>query len=91
MSRIEIKPRWIVPMKPRSPDESHRGATPLELFFDLVFVVAVAQAASALHHGIADGHAIESLLSYAVVFFAIWLAWLNFTATFPIGCSCLFK
>jgi low temperature requirement protein LtrA len=59
-------------MKPRSRDEAHRQATPLELFFDLVFVVAVAQAASALHHGIAEGHAVESLVSYVVVFFAIW-------------------
>ena len=33
---------WIVPMRSRSPEEEHRAATPLELFFDLVFVVAVA-------------------------------------------------
>jgi low temperature requirement protein LtrA len=79
MPEIEPNPRWIVPMKPRSPDETHRAATPLELFFDLVFVVAVAQAASALHHGIAEGHPVESLVSYGVVFFAIWLAWMNFT------------
>jgi low temperature requirement protein LtrA len=37
-------------MAPRSIDEDHRAATPLELFFDLCFVVAVAQAASRLHH-----------------------------------------
>jgi low temperature requirement protein LtrA len=66
-------------MEPRSPGETHRTATPLELFFDLVFVVAVAQAASALHHGIAEGHAGESVLSYGIVFLAIWWAWMNFT------------
>ena len=41
--------RWIVPMRLRSPDEAHRAATPLELLFDLVFVVAVAQSAAALY------------------------------------------
>jgi low temperature requirement protein LtrA len=66
-------------MTPRSPDEAHRASTPLELFFDLVFVVAVAQAASALHHGIADGHAAEGVLGYAMAFFGIWWAWMNFT------------
>ena len=34
-----------VRMAPRDPDEAHRASTPLELFFDLTFVVAVAQAA----------------------------------------------
>lgn len=71
--------RLVVPMRARSPDEEHRAATPLELFFDLVFVVAIAQAASGLHHGIADLHVAEALLSYVMVFFAIWWAWMNFT------------
>jgi low temperature requirement protein LtrA len=34
-------------MQPRDPDEGHRASTPLELFFDLVFVVAVAQGRTA--------------------------------------------
>jgi len=66
-------------MKPRSPDEAHRASTPLELLFDLVFVVAVAQAASGLHHGIAEGHMTDSLVSFGMVFFAIWWAWMSFT------------
>ncbi|MBI1882208.1 MAG: low temperature requirement protein A [Chloroflexi bacterium] len=66
-------------MRPRSPDEAHRAATPLELFFDLVFVVAVAQAGSRLHHGLAEAHGLEAFISYAMVFFAIWWAWMNFT------------
>jgi len=46
MSKHAVRSRsWIVPMRPRSRDEVHRAATPFELFFDLVFVVAVAQAA----------------------------------------------
>jgi low temperature requirement protein LtrA len=66
-------------MKPRSPDEAHRAATPLELLFDLVFVVAIAQAAASLHHGIAEGHAMEALVSFSIIFFGIWWAWMNFT------------
>ena len=66
-------------MTARSPHETHRTATPLELFFDLVFVVAIAQASSGLHHAVAEGHALEGLFGYLMVFFAIWWAWMNFT------------
>jgi low temperature requirement protein LtrA len=66
-------------MRARSPHEAHRASTPLELLFDLVFVVAVAQASSRLHHGIAENHIAQAVLSYAMVFFAIWWAWMNFT------------
>jgi low temperature requirement protein LtrA len=65
-------------MGPRSPEEPHRAATPLELFFDLVVVVAVAQAASGLHHALAEGHAAAGVLAYSMVFFGIWWAWVNF-------------
>lgn len=71
--------KWIIPMFPRSSDEKHRASTPLELFFDLVFVVAIAQAAASLHHGFAEGHITESIIGYLGVFFAIWWGWLNFT------------
>jgi low temperature requirement protein LtrA len=71
--------RLAVPMVGRSIDEEHRAATPLELFFDLVFVVAVAQASTELHHGLAEGKIGFSVLSYAMVFFAIWWAWMNVT------------
>ena len=66
-------------MRARSPHEHHRAATPLELFFDLVFVVAIAQAASGLHHAIGEAHALQGLVGYLMVFFAIWWAWMNFT------------
>jgi low temperature requirement protein LtrA len=66
-------------MTARSPHEPHRSATPLELFFDLVFVVAIAQASNGLHHAIAEGHALEGLAGYLMVFFAVWWAWMNFT------------
>lgn len=64
-------------MRARDPAESHRASTPLELFFDLCFVVAVAFAASRLHHALGEGHISDGLLGYATVFFAIWWAWVN--------------
>jgi low temperature requirement protein LtrA len=66
-------------LKARHRHEPHRVATPLELFFDLCFVVAIAQAGVQLVHAVAEGHAGEGVLNYAMVFFAIWWAWLNFT------------
>ena len=69
----------FLPLTARSREESHRAATPLELFFDLCFVVAVAQAGAELVHAIAEGHAGEGLGYYALAFFAIWWAWMNFT------------
>jgi low temperature requirement protein LtrA len=70
---------WHVPMAGRDPAEAHRASTPLELLFDLCFVVAVAQAAGALHHDLADGQVGHGVLSYLIVFFTIWWPWMNFT------------
>ena len=69
----------LVPMRPRDPHEPGRTASTLELFFDLVFVVAVSIAAVELHHALSDAHVAAGLGHYAVVFFAIWWAWMNFT------------
>jgi low temperature requirement protein LtrA len=66
-------------MVARDATEHHRVATPLELFFDLCFVVAVAQAAGRLHHDLSAGHTGHGTVSYVMVFFAIWWAWMNFT------------
>jgi low temperature requirement protein LtrA len=66
-------------MRPRDAHEAHRAATPLELFFDLAYVVAIAQAGIALHHAEAEGHFFEGITHYLMVFFAIWWAWMNFT------------
>lgn len=69
----------VVPMKPRGSDEPHRASTPLELLFDLVFVVAVALASARLHHSIVEHHVAQGVLSFMMVFFAIWWAWMNFS------------
>lgn len=75
-SRLRV---WYRPMRSRDSGEHHRVATPLELLFDLCFVVAVGQAAASLHHALAEGHAAHGVTSFATVFFAIWWGWLNFS------------
>ena len=69
---------FVRPMLIRDQDE-HRAATPLELLYDLVSVIAIASAAAGLHHAIADDHIFDGVLSYAIAFFAIWWPWMNFT------------
>lgn len=69
----------MVPMQPRSPDEVHRASTQLELLFDLVFVVAVALASARLHHSIVENHVGHAIVSFVMVFFPIWWAWMNFS------------
>jgi low temperature requirement protein LtrA len=66
-------------MLPRNPNEPHRVASSLELFFDLVFVIAVSTASGQLHHALSSGHAGPGITAYLMVFFAIWWAWMNFT------------
>ena len=44
------------PLPGRDPAESHRTATPLELLYDLTFVVAFGAAADELAHYLAEGN-----------------------------------
>ncbi len=71
--------QWRVPMVSRSAEEAHRVSSPLELLFDLTFVVAVSQAARELGHYVEAGHFAGAVGGYLQVFFAIWWAWMNFT------------
>ncbi|MDN3261871.1 low temperature requirement protein A [Streptomyces sp. CSDS2] len=66
-------------MHGRDPGEPHRTATSLELLFDLCFVIAVSQASAGLSTSVVEGHHVTGVLRFAVVFFAIWWAWMNFT------------
>jgi low temperature requirement protein LtrA len=68
-----------IPMTGRSTDEEHRVSSPLELLFDLTFVVAIAQVGGQLAHAGEQGDILEKLPLYLMVFFAIWWAWMNFT------------
>ncbi|MEE1755233.1 low temperature requirement protein A [Streptomyces sp. SP18CS02] len=63
----------------RDPGEAHRPATSLELLYDLCFVVAVAQASEGLLEALSQGKHTTGALSFALVFFTIWWAWMNFT------------
>jgi low temperature requirement protein LtrA len=67
-----------VRMRGRNPDETHRASSPLELLFDLTFVVAVASLTGELAHGLVVGHPV-AIASFAQVFAAVWWAWINFT------------
>jgi len=70
---------WMRRMSGRDPGEAHRASTPLELLFDLTFVVAVARAGIELRDALANGHAGHALAGYGAVFFGLWWAWVNFT------------
>jgi low temperature requirement protein LtrA len=63
----------------RDPHEKHRAATPLELFFDLTFVIAFGVAGSQFAHQVAEAHFIEGLLGFSFAMFAVIWAWINFT------------
>lgn len=63
----------------RDPDEQHRSATPLELFYDLTIVVAFGTAADELAHFIADAHAGAGIAGFAFATFMVVWAWLNYT------------
>src|SRR5271154_762650 len=52
-------------MSGRDPHEPHRVATPLELLFDLTFVIAFGVAASQLAHMLASGHVGAGLAGFA--------------------------
>ena len=80
-------PAPAAPSGPRPPrrnqardiHEAHRVATPLELLFDLVFVVAIAQSAAQLDHGVLAHHTAQAVGGYLLAFGAIWWAWINYT------------
>jgi low temperature requirement protein LtrA len=65
-------------MSGRDPYEEHRVATPLELLFDLTFVVAFGIAASEFAHMMAENHVGAGLLGFSFATFAVCWAWINF-------------
>ncbi|MET8574080.1 low temperature requirement protein A [Streptomyces sp. NPDC005012] len=66
-------------MTGRDPAEPGRTATPLELLFDLTFVVAVGTAASQVAEMLAEGHLGDAVTAFAPAMFAIVLAWINYS------------
>lgn len=63
----------------RDRHEGHRVATPLELLFDLTFVIAFGLAASQTAHALAEGHFTTALLGFGFASFGICWAWINFS------------
>ena len=68
-----------VRMRARRPDETHRASTPLELLFDLVFVVAIGSLSTGLAEAELDGRTLTTLPFFLFVTAAVWWAWMNFT------------
>ena len=67
------------PMSGRDPHEEFRVSTPLELLFDLTFVVAFGTAAAEFAHSLSQDHVGSGLAGFAFATFAVWWAWTNFS------------
>jgi len=67
------------PLCPRDTQEEHRAATQLELFFDLVTVIAIAAVTAKFHHAISHGDGLSAIPSFLFLFIGIWWTWMNFT------------
>jgi low temperature requirement protein LtrA len=66
-------------MSGRDPHEQHRTATPLELLYDLTFVVAFGVAGEQLAHLLAEGHYTAGLLGFCFAVFAVCWAWIIYS------------
>ena len=69
----------LLRMSGRDPHEQHRAATPLELLFDLTFVVAFGAAGNELAHALAENHVTSGLIGFGFAMFAICWSWINFS------------
>jgi len=69
--RIARRPQLLT--GDHAPDERH--ASWLELFFDLVFVVAIAELGNSLSHD----HSATGTLHFLVLFTAFWIVWIEYT------------
>jgi low temperature requirement protein LtrA len=72
-------PHRLLRMSGRDPHQPHRAATPLELLFDLTFVVAFGAAGNELAHALAENHVTTGLVAFGLAMFAINWAWINFS------------
>jgi low temperature requirement protein LtrA len=69
----------IRPLVGRDQHESHRTATPLELLYDLTFVVAFGQAANELAHYLAEDQMRTGLIGFCFAIFAVSWAWIQYS------------
>jgi low temperature requirement protein LtrA len=66
-------------MSGRDPYEQHRAATPLELLYDLTFVVAFSVAGEQFAHLMAEGHFASGLIGFGFAIFAVCWCWINYS------------
>ena len=66
-------------MSGRDPYEQHRAATPLELLYDLTFVVAFGVAGEQFAHLLAEGHFAAGLAGFVIALFSVCLCWINYS------------
>src|SRR5687768_8571163 len=76
---VEYPSHHRIRMGGRDPSENHRTATPLELLFDLTFVIAFGAAANELAHLLAEGRIGTAVLGFSFATFGIAWAWINFS------------
>lgn len=76
--RSELRHR-LRPLTGRDPDERGRTTTPLELLYDLTYVVAFAAASDQLAEQLSHGDIWPALGAYVFAVWAVSWAWLNFT------------
>jgi low temperature requirement protein LtrA len=60
-------------------DSEEVSVSPLELFFDLVFVFALTQVTAYMSHAIDDGHGGEGLLRGVLLLMLLWWAWVGWS------------
>ena len=66
--------RWLwTPPRPHGGVRPERNVSFLELFYDLVYVAVIAQAA----HHLAEHVTERGIVEFAVIFSLIWVAWVN--------------
>jgi low temperature requirement protein LtrA len=63
----------------RDPGEPHRAATPLELLYDLTFVIAFGVAANELAHYVTEDHVSAGIIGFCFAVFAVTWAWINYS------------
>ncbi len=75
--RADDRARWFAPPRLRTAaEEGDRHASWLELFFDLVFVVAITE----LSHELVVDHSAGGFLRFAALFIPVFVAWQGFMA-----------
>jgi low temperature requirement protein LtrA len=77
MAKVSVRSLWHRPPVLRSSKDikPERHASWLELFFDLVFVIAVAELSHYLH----DHLSFVGLATFAVLFVPVWWLWIDFS------------